>query len=99
MALTDDHAAAPGAAGGAVAGQPAAMAGQPGAGAASGWRGARALTGLLHSLAPARLDPGLRQAIVQVARTPRLLVACDYDGTLAPIVADPWLAYPLPETV
>jgi trehalose 6-phosphate phosphatase len=26
-------------------------------------------------------------------------VACDYDGTLAPIVADPWSAYPLPETV
>jgi trehalose 6-phosphate phosphatase len=34
-----------------------------------------------------------------IARTPRLLVACDYDGTLAPIVADPWSAYPLPETV
>ena len=34
-----------------------------------------------------------------MARTPRLLVACDYDGTLAPIVADPWSAYPLPETV
>jgi trehalose 6-phosphate phosphatase len=48
---------------------------------------------------PARLDPSLRQAIVQVARTPRLLAGCDYDGTLAPIVANPWLAYPLPETV
>jgi trehalose 6-phosphate phosphatase len=47
----------------------------------------------------AALDPGLRRAIAEIARTPRLLVACDYDGTLAPIVADPWSAYPLPETV
>ncbi len=45
------------------------------------------------------LDAGLRRAIVEVARTPRLLVACDYDGTLAPIVADPWSAHPLPEAV
>ena len=37
--------------------------------------------------------------IVQLARTPRLLVACDYDGTLAPIVSDPNLAKPLPESV
>jgi trehalose 6-phosphate phosphatase len=49
--------------------------------------------------AVALLDPGLRRAIAELARTPRLLVACDYDGTLAPIVADPWSAYPLPETV
>ena len=39
-------------------------------GAASGWRAARAMTSLLHRLAPARLDPALRRAIVQVARTP-----------------------------
>jgi trehalose 6-phosphate phosphatase len=58
-----------------------------------------AVADLLPGLAPARLDPALRQAIAGVARTPRLLVSCDYDGTLAPIVADPWLAYPLPETV
>ncbi|GGC74386.1 trehalose-phosphatase [Hoyosella rhizosphaerae] len=36
----------------------------------------------------------LRRALSQVARTPRLLIACDYDGTMAPIVADPDLAYP-----
>ncbi len=47
----------------------------------------------------ASLDAGLRRAFVAVARTPRLLVACDYDGTLAPIVADPRLAHPLPEAV
>ena len=49
--------------------------------------------------APAALDAALRRSIAEIARTPRLLVACDYDGTLAPIVADPWSAYPLPETV
>ena len=97
MALTDAHVVAR-ASSRAVTGQPAA-AGQPGAGAASGWRAERALTGLLHRLGPARLDPVLHQVIAAVARTPRLLIACDYDGTLAPIVADPWLAYPLPETV
>ncbi|WP_278313595.1 trehalose-phosphatase [Lolliginicoccus levis] len=36
----------------------------------------------------------LRRALVQAARTPRLLVACDYDGTMAPIVADPDQAHP-----
>jgi len=41
----------------------------------------------------------LRAAIRRVARTPILLVACDYDGTLAPIVDDPNLAAPLPEAV
>ena len=45
------------------------------------------------------LPAELRRVIVQLARTPRLLVACDYDGTLAPIVADPNLAKPLPESV
>jgi trehalose-phosphatase len=34
-----------------------------------------------------------------VARVPQLLVACDYDGTLAPIVEDPERAMPLPEAV
>ena len=34
-------------------------------------------------------DPELRAAIGAVARVPQLLVACDYDGTLAPIVDDP----------
>ena len=45
------------------------------------------------------LSPELRRAIVRLARTPRLLVACDYDGTLAPIVEDPEQARPRPESV
>ncbi|CRK61194.1 Trehalose-6-phosphate phosphatase [Alloactinosynnema sp. L-07] len=45
------------------------------------------------------LPADLRRAIVQVARTPRLLVACDYDGTLAPIVEDPEQARPHSESV
>ena len=34
-----------------------------------------------------------------IARTPSLLVCCDYDGTLAPIVEDPRRAVPLAEAV
>ncbi len=34
-----------------------------------------------------------------LARAPQLLVACDYDGTLAPIVDDPMQATPLRENV
>ncbi|MEV0127953.1 trehalose-phosphatase [Dactylosporangium sp. NPDC050688] len=45
------------------------------------------------------LDPDLRAAVLRVARVPNLLVACDYDGTLAPIVADPTKAIPSPESV
>jgi trehalose-phosphatase len=45
------------------------------------------------------LPAELRRAIIQIARTPRLLVACDYDGTLAPITANPDEARPLPESV
>jgi trehalose-phosphatase len=45
------------------------------------------------------LPAELRRAIVQIARTPRLLVACDYDGTLAPIVANPDNARPSSESV
>ncbi|MEJ3744532.1 trehalose-phosphatase [Actinomycetes bacterium KLBMP 9797] len=45
------------------------------------------------------MDPELRAAIGRIARVPQLLVACDYDGTLAPIVADPIDAVPLPEAV
>lgn len=36
----------------------------------------------------------LEQAIHDIARTPFLLVASDYDGTLAPIVDDPTQAHP-----
>ncbi|GAA0958913.1 hypothetical protein Vau01_088300 [Virgisporangium aurantiacum] len=45
------------------------------------------------------LDRELRTVAARVARVPRLLVACDYDGTLAPIVEDPAMAAPLLEAV
>ncbi len=38
-------------------------------------------------------------ALREIARTPTLLVACDYDGTLSPIVADPDAARPHRESV
>jgi hypothetical protein len=44
----------------------------------------RSGTGLEYSSTIASLDAGLRRALAELARTPRLLVACDYDGTLAP---------------
>lgn len=40
-----------------------------------------------------------RPDLTQLARTPHLLVACDYDGTLAPIVDDPTSAPPLPGAI
>jgi trehalose-phosphatase len=43
------------------------------------------------------LDLELRSAVARIARVPRLLVACDYDGTVAPLVDDPAYATPLPE--
>jgi trehalose 6-phosphate phosphatase len=45
------------------------------------------------------LDADLRAAVSRIARTPNLLVASDYDGTLAPIVEDPSKAAPLPQGV
>ncbi len=45
------------------------------------------------------IDAQVRAAIKRIARVPRLLVACDYDGTLAPIVEVPTKAVPLPESV
>jgi trehalose-phosphatase len=45
-------------------------------------------------------DPGsLTVAITELANTPALLVAVDFDGVLAPIVSDPAAASPLPESV
>jgi len=41
----------------------------------------------------------LRHRIAEIARTPTLLVASDYDGTLSPIVDDPAEAKPLRETI
>jgi trehalose-phosphatase len=44
-------------------------------------------------------DSELLTAVDRVARVPTLLVACDFDGTLAPIVENPMEAAPLPEAV
>jgi trehalose-phosphatase len=41
----------------------------------------------------------LRAALERLAALPRLLVASDYDGVLAPIVTEPSQAFPLPEAV
>jgi trehalose 6-phosphate phosphatase len=46
-----------------------------------------------------RLEAGLRSQIRELAQVPVLLVACDYDGTIAPIVDDPSTARPMRETV
>lgn len=40
------------------------------------------------------LDPNLDAALARLARRPTKLVATDYDGTLAPLVADPEKAFP-----
>ncbi|KUI36723.1 trehalose-phosphatase [Mycobacterium sp. GA-2829] len=45
---------------------------------------------------PDGLPTDLREALDRAARLPRLLIACDYDGTLAPIVSNPADARPLP---
>ncbi|MFT7647156.1 MAG: trehalose 6-phosphate phosphatase [Candidatus Poriferisodalaceae bacterium] len=45
------------------------------------------------------INDKLVAAIASLARAPRLLVACDYDGTIAPIVDDPMQAHPRRETV
>lgn len=45
-------------------------------------------------------DPSqLEQIITTLAQTPDLLVACDYDGTLAPIVPNPEDAKPVRESI
>ena len=46
----------------------------------------------------ARLPPPLLERIDQLAQVPQLLVASDYDGTLAPLVDDPMKAVPDRET-
>lgn len=45
------------------------------------------------------LPDDLRRALVSIARAPRLLVASDYDGTIASIVDKPVDARPQPESV
>lgn len=44
----------------------------------------------------APIPDSLRGALADLARVPRLLVACDFDGVLAPIVDDPGASAPLP---
>ncbi len=41
----------------------------------------------------------LHAAVTLLTRSPHLLVACDYDGTISPIVEDPMSAPPLPEAI
>ncbi|NDH88399.1 MAG: hypothetical protein EBY61_07220, partial [Actinobacteria bacterium] len=43
-------------------------------------------------------DPELNDRLHALAATPHLLIASDYDGTIAPIVDDPMTALPLRET-
>ena len=43
-------------------------------------------------------NANLEERLDFLAQTPNLLIACDYDGTVAPIVADPMKALPLRET-
>ena len=45
------------------------------------------------------MDDGLKDRLGELARAPVLLVASDYDGTLAPIVSDPDRALPERESV
>jgi trehalose-phosphatase len=47
----------------------------------------------------AQLDDGLQAALRALAGTPVLLVACDYDGVIAPIVEDPAKAFPRLESM
>jgi len=51
-------------------------------------------------LARGRVAPAeLAARMAHLARAPQLLVACDYDGTVAPLVDDPMAALPHRETV
>ena len=45
------------------------------------------------------VNDALEAELEHLARTPQLLIACDYDGTIAPIVDDPMAADPRPDTV
>lgn len=57
--------------------------------------------GLLGDLAEAsrQLPPALFRRLIEVSRSPSLLIATDYDGTIAPIVDLPSQAYPLDSSV
>lgn len=58
-------------------------------------------SGLLGDLAEASraLDPDLFRRLFEVSRSPSLLIATDYDGTIAPIVDVPSQAFPLDDSV
>ncbi|MGO2035400.1 MAG: trehalose-phosphatase [Brevibacterium sp.] len=58
-------------------------------------------SGLLGDLAEAsrKLDPELFRRLFEVSRSPSLLIATDYDGTIAPIVEVPSQAFPLESSV
>ena len=45
------------------------------------------------------LSPELSEALRRAAQAPALVIACDYDGTLAPFVDDPTRAVPAPGAV
>ncbi|GAA4283628.1 trehalose-phosphatase [Brevibacterium daeguense] len=62
------------------------------------WDPAAPTAGPLGDLAEAMrtLDAELFGDLVALSRTPRLLIATDYDGTIAPIVDRPTHAFPLP---
>lgn len=51
-----------------------------------------------HAKPPLALSPELREAVRRIARTEHLLVAMDFDGTMAPIVGRAQDARPLPRT-
>lgn len=51
---------------------------------------------LLSPAADLRDATRLRERLASIATTPVLLVACDFDGTLAPLVDDPTVAMPHP---
>ena len=49
---------------------------------------------LIPTEEPASIDPDLLADLRQLAQSPQLLVATDYDGTIAPFVDNPMLAFP-----
>lgn len=52
---------------------------------------------MVEAATPQDLPQQLRTALAEFAKTPRILVALDFDGTLAPPVDDPELARAIPE--
>ena len=50
--------------------------------------------GNVHRSWPRPVNDELEAELEHLARTPQLLVACDYDGTVAPIVDDPMAGHP-----